>query len=395
MHYLDQGVIYHLLNQYANSNQAFEQAYLFGEDYKNKLGSEAVSTFVSPNASLYMGEVHEHILLLYYKTLNYMSLGKPMEAMVECKRINLRLQALSDKYKGKNRYKRDAFAHVLIGLLYEANEDWNNACIAYRNAYEVYQNDYRNLFGFGAPLQLQNDLLRCAYLSGLNDVVTSYEKQMGRKYVHKKNNNGTLIVFWNNGLAPVKKEVGLTFVIVPGAGGVVQFQNKDEDITLPFALSGGNANSLSGLRALRVVFPKYVERRPRYKQAYVLTGDKRYALEPAEDINAIAQKVLKQRMVWELSKTLLRVALKKAAEAAIRKENQNLGAIAGILGAATEQADTRAWYSLPHTIHYTRIELPQGKQNLKWQIGNNIDTFSTIIPRRGLAFKSISSPLVR
>jgi len=35
-----------------------------------------------------------------------------------------------------------------------------------------------------------------------------------------------------------------------------------------------------------------------------------------------------------------------------------------ILNAVTEKADTRNWQTLPHSIYYTRISLPEGKHKL-------------------------------
>ena len=51
-----------------------------------------------------------------------------------------------------------------MGLIFDANRDYNNAFIAYRNAVDIYQEDYLPLFGLDAPKQLQQDLLRTAYL---------------------------------------------------------------------------------------------------------------------------------------------------------------------------------------------------------------------------------------
>ena len=65
------------------------------------------------------------------------------DALVEVRKINIRLQQLNDKYPDhKNRYQRDAFAQLLMGLIYDAAGDYNNAFIAYRNAYNTYQTDY-------------------------------------------------------------------------------------------------------------------------------------------------------------------------------------------------------------------------------------------------------------
>ena len=79
-----------------------------------------------------------------------------------------------------------------------------------------------------------------------------------------------------------------------------------------------------------------------------------------EDVNKIAFKCLDERMTLELSKALIRVAVKKAAEYSVRKGDKRLGALMGIINAITERADTRNWQTLPHSIYYCRIPLREG-----------------------------------
>jgi hypothetical protein len=77
---------------------------------------------------------------------------------------------LNDKYgSDKNRYGRDAFANVMVGLLYAAGGDCNNAFIAYRNAMEIYETDYAANFNIQPPAQLKADILRTAYVTGFNE----------------------------------------------------------------------------------------------------------------------------------------------------------------------------------------------------------------------------------
>ena len=92
---------------------------------------------------VYAGEDHELVLMHYFKALNFLRMNQFDEALVECRRINNKLNLLNDRYeKKKNRYRRDAFALNLMGIAYEASGDVNNAFIAYRNAYEAYDEDY-------------------------------------------------------------------------------------------------------------------------------------------------------------------------------------------------------------------------------------------------------------
>ncbi len=56
----------------------------------------------------------------YYKSLNYLGLGKNEDAMVEARRISLRSFAQQDKAGFKtNKYSDDAFALMLQGIIYE------------------------------------------------------------------------------------------------------------------------------------------------------------------------------------------------------------------------------------------------------------------------------------
>ena len=72
------------------------------------------------------------------------------------------------------------------------------------------------------------------------------------------------------------------------------------------------ANQLSSLSVVRIAFPKYNERPPVFHAGYVTTGGKQYTLELAENVNLIAQKTLQERMAAEVTKGILRFALKKS-----------------------------------------------------------------------------------
>src|SRR5690606_25140668 len=149
--YVNNGLLLSVMGKYEESNSYLEKAYLFGEDYRINYAREAASYLTNPTVTIYRGEDHEHLMLLYYKSLNFLKLEKYEEALVECRRLNIRLQQLSDRYSSPERYKRDAFIHNLMGIIYQANSDWNNAFIAYRNALEIYEEDYSRMFGLPAP----------------------------------------------------------------------------------------------------------------------------------------------------------------------------------------------------------------------------------------------------
>jgi hypothetical protein len=218
------------------------------------------------------------------------------------------------------------------------------------------------------PQQLKEDLLRVAYENNFLEDLHRYEKEFDMKYTHDKAKKGDLVFLWHNGLGPVKAETSINFTILRGQAGIVNFSNEDLNLNFSFPVDDSTyyKSGLSQLELIRIVFPKYVERPTLYNQAEISWEGKTATLDMVENVNAVAFKTLNQRMLLEVGKSLLRVAMKKASEYTLRKENQEAGALLGIVNAFTEQADTRNWQSVPHSIYYTRMKLPEGKQEVKF-----------------------------
>lgn len=384
LYYANQGVVNYMLGDYEKSNEWLEKAYIFGEDYHKNYANIAASFLVNPNTITYPGEDHEHLLLLYYKALNYLKLKNYEAALVECRRLNLRLNELSDKYRSDNKYKRDAFIHNLMGIIYEASGDVNNAFIAYRNALEIYETDYRELFQVNVPNQLKLDLLRTAYLNGFSTELDFYENKFNKKYEPQSANAQELVFFWQNGLGPVKAEWSINFTALDGGDGFITFANDEYDFSFPYQISDPNQKSdLTDLRLFRVSFPKYRDRGEYFQKGTIEVSNQQYPLNLGENVNAIARKTLEERMLQEFAKGLLRAATKKALEAAIRGDQsgddkdktreqkqeeafrEGLSLLVGVMNAATEKADTRNWQTIPYSIYYTRVPMEVGDNTVK------------------------------
>lgn len=396
---VNNGLVLSMLGRYDESNEYFEKAFLFGEDYRKNYLNEAASYLTNPMITSYKGEDHEHLMLLYYKAINFLKMGKTQEALVECRRVNIRLQQLSDRYQNENKYQRDAFIHTLMGVIYDTDKDYNNAFIAYRNALEIYQDDYSRLFGVYAPEQLKKDILRTAWLSGFTNDFNLYKNEFNMPdYEYVAPEGGELVFFWHNGLSPVKAEWGINFV-VDRRGNMVYFYNRELGLTFPFPLEGYDErekNGLGSLEIFRVALPRYVERPTYYSEATLTWQGNSTQLQLLEDVNKIAFKSLQQRMDLELSKALIRVALKKVAEYQVKQEDKTLGSVLGMINAITEKADTRNWQTLPHSIYYSRISLNPGpnvvKLSLKGPRGDYSDHEFTYQANKGqILFHTFSS----
>ena len=369
LYYMNRGYVDFMLSDYEASNQAFETAEILAEQQSKALLAEIAVQVSNPEARPYQPEDFEVIMIHFYKALNYLQIEDMEGALVEARKINNKLNQLNDKYPDhKNRYQQDAFALLLMGIIYDASGDNNNAFIAYRNAYNVYQTDYTQNFGIGAPEQLKRDLLRTAQACGFTSELRQYEREFGWKYTPEPTPNGQVVLFWLNGFGPVKASWDITFAKRNGSNGAVIFYNDELGLSFPFHISTGYSDaqkkSIADLEVLRAAFPKYVERPLYFTSGTITTNGRNYSLEIAQNINEIAFKTLHDRMVREFSNSLLRLASKKTVEHVARGKNEWVGALIGAVNAATETADTRNWQTLPYAISYSRIPLSAGENKL-------------------------------
>lgn len=377
IYYANNGLLQSILGQYVESNNNLEKAFLFGEDYRINYLKEAASYLSNPNLTPYRGEDHEHLMVLYFKALNFLKMNKPEEALVECRRLNIRLNQLSDKYSSEKKLQRDAFIHTLMGIIYQSTKDYNNAFIAYKNAVDVYEGDYATFFSITTPEQLKKDLLNTAFWTGFTAEFETYKTRFNMPDYTPSHPEAELVFFWHNGLAPVKDEWSVNFVIDHQSDNLVAFKNERLGLIFPFQVDTDKNKDLSSLEVFRVAFPKYVERPAYFQQAELEVSGRSHRLELGEDTNKIAFYSLKQRMFEEMSKGLLRAALKKVTEHSLRKEDENIGALIGLVNAVTEKADTRNWQTLPHSIFYAKVSLQEGTNpvnfNLKGADGKTVN----------------------
>jgi len=371
LYFCNRGVVAFMNGQYELSNNYFNKADYYVEDFSKSVGNQALALVTNPMVKPYRPEDFEAVLVHFYKALNYLYLKDYEGALVECRRVNIVLQKLNDKYKkNKNKYSRDAFAHCMMGLIYEATGNANDAFIAYRNALEIYEDDYKKLFGVQVPEQLKQDLMRTAHQLGFRNELDFYQNKFGLTYEPEDPDKGHLVFFWLNGFGPVKDEWSINFTNTGYNDGWITLANEEQNLTFPIYIGSKSARdqqAFKNLSFMRVAFPKYKERKPVFNQGHLVANGQNYPLELGEDINAVAFQCLKDRMMREMASGIARLATKKALEELARNENENLGTVLSIVNAMTEKADTRNWQSLPYSISYCRIPLDEGNQTVELQ----------------------------
>ncbi len=381
LYLLEKGKLAHLMKEYEKSNALLNEADLYMEDARTSAKDIAMGTLLNPMMQTYKGEAFEQFMVHYYKAMNYLHLGKLNEALVEARRISLRSYELQDAVK-ESKYADDAFSLMLQGLIYEKAGDINNSFIAYRNSAEIFIRNNYVYYDVRMPEQLKHDLLRTAYLNGFYDVVERYENIFSMDYVPSADTlapGGELVLFWENGMAPVKHEQQYFFTLNKNGSGNFVFTDATGGLNIPF-YSGlkfdPGESGLDGIRSYRVAFPKYVEQPVEFNRAIASVNDTRYPLELTESINALAFASLRERFLKEMTLTLSRLAVKKLAEYAARpkeddknkKEKEALAMAVQIFNFASEKADTRNWQSLPHSIHYVRLPLKPGQNTVSLEL---------------------------
>lgn len=396
LYLMEKGKVEHLRGNYEASNNLLEQAYIMVDDkIKTSTGQYVVAKFTNPNAEPYKGEDFEKVIIHYYKALNYFMLGRPAEALVEAKRINIKLYELNEKYTAnKNKYSEDAFSQVLQGIIYESTGDVNNAFIAYRNAEEIYTKNGNEYFGVKFPQQLKDDLLRTSFALSFREEFEGYKKKFGMPKDFKPNPPalGEAIIFWENGLGPAKDQLILT---ASGKYGAFVGTYTDEGQTREFLLPIPPGVDIGIINAIAI--PKYRKRDSFYANAVLEAGSREIPVETVEDFYPIARQCLQDRMLREVVDIVARFAVKKGTSAGLGAIAENnlkgdwgdlIRAAGDIAGAATERADTRNWQTLPNTIGYARVPLTQGENKItikKYGPQGVVDTDTIIIPfRRGL-----------
>ncbi|HRC44644.1 MAG TPA: hypothetical protein PLT27_11360 [Nitrospira sp.] len=386
---MERGMTLHLAGDHVQSNSLLEQASLEVERlYTRTIRTETAAFLTNDTMLPYEGDPYEHVMINVIKALNYAAMGQLMEAVVEARQIDHRLNVLSDSAKEKDGYREDAFARYLTGVLYEATGDLNNAFIAYRKAYEIYEST-GGWARMPIPPMLRADLLRTTDALHMTAEFEEYRRQFpdtGWVPLQGHPDLAQVVVIGYNGRAPRKEEVHLDIPISLGAlqlvllnRGVIHASNRQERRVADSVLYGLNG------RVVRVALPRLVPQKTQVLHESItlvprngesITGQSQLMYNGT----ALAEKSLSDRMPGITTKALARAAVKfTAAEAATRGSQHAVnkgdaawvGLLVGLLthglAVASEVADTRSWRTLPDEIQISRLWVPAGEYDSRIQ----------------------------
>jgi len=383
---MDRGMTLQLAGDYQQSNAILEQAEEeLDRLYTRKIRTETLAFTTNDTALPYEGDPYEQVLINVLKALNYAVLGQWQDALVEARRIDHRLNVLSDRTKEKNAYRDDGLARYLSGILYESTGDVNNAFIAYRKAYENFEAT-RAWSHTAVPSQLREDLLRTAEALHFTQELAEYQQLFPDSRWETSQalqQLAQVVVISYNGRAPRKEDLFLDLPISldalqlvllnRGFSQSIRHSNRAVDTAL-YGLNG---------RVVRVALPRLVPQKthvPVDRVSLIPDNGMRVTLntELVHNVTALADKALSERMAGVTVKALARAATKFAlAEGATRGAQQAagkdaapwVGLLVGLLtkgmAVASEEADKRSWQTLPDEIHLARVWVPPGRYQVQ------------------------------
>ncbi|MFQ2108456.1 COG3014 family protein [Aeromonas rivipollensis] len=377
---LERGRIAWLAGQDAISKQGFAAAdsRLAWEDnqarYRLSQGlAQAGSLLTNDQTMAYRTPDYERTMLHHYLALNYLQRGDAEGALVEVRRANQvqerALKARADEVrKAKEKSEeaeadgemrqlmsrgapeldrligrvkngfQNAYTFYFSGVLYEAAGDLNDAWVDYQRGYQIAPDNQ----------SLQDALLRLARLRGSADELKETEKKVGRKAPPPAKDQGQLVVLFEDGLIPARREIFLP---------------------LPISTSSGD------FRTFTVAVPYYDNRASDTGPLMVSVGKQTGRTSSLVRLESLAAKDLQERLPGMLTRQALRLVAKEQLRRSAAKEGGDVGNIlVGIFNTLSERADTRSWLTLSAEASSWQGMVPAGEVQLQLGAGSAMRT---------------------
>ncbi|MFN2426508.1 MAG: COG3014 family protein [Candidatus Binatia bacterium] len=369
---LDRAVLLHIQGNPAASNAEFDRGLALIKTYEdravvsaNEVGRGAGSVLLNDKTLEYQGEGFEKVLIHAFKAQNYLMMGDEEGARVEIRNANMRqdeerrkhaeeieaakaeagkqnLASFDDKVNNAfassssvlsriDNVYQNPFATYLSGVVYEINGELDDAFLDFKNAYQMVPSPLiaSDLSRLAARLQRQDEL-----------------RELGIPLVQGPSNVGDTLVVLDDGLAPARAQ-------------------------LKFPIPAGNT-----VAAVAVPITEPVP--SNLGEAVILdqAGNEIGRTSMLVDIEAMSVRNLHDRYPAILTRQAIRLAAKIAASNAAVAAAAQHSAEAKVLtqlftsigNVASEQADLRAWYQLPRSIHVARISVPTGQSSVTMRL---------------------------
>lgn len=319
---------YATLLQYAgrlkDSNDYFFKALKLIDEFDYQSISRVTgSLLLNEEMVQYKGDTFEKIFVNAYLALNFLEMNDLDSALVETRRINQKYQAY--RQEEKKNFEMNPFATYLSALIWEADGKYDDAFIAFKDAYKLDANIGR----------IESDLVRTARKSQRMDEY----KRLKNEFSQVKEDPS----WYDKSLSDV----------------VVIFQN------------GWGARKDFNPQSPRFPILRSVYSESRNVRVHVEPLDKNKGgpyLAQTEFVYSVDDAAIKTLLEDQGSLAARRIGgivAKEVAADQIRQKNELLGLVAQIAMHASDRADLRQWSFLPKEFQMARIRIKPGKYKLR------------------------------
>jgi hypothetical protein len=319
LYLMDLGMVYHTARKYPEAIKTFHAAEKIADakDFTS-ITQEVGAVITNDDVLFYKGEDFEKLLIIVYLALDYTLSGKWDDALVECRRVNRKLDMLVAA--GAKVDEHNAFAKYLAAALFESQHDWNNAWVDYR----MLRKWEANAPYLGVALLRLSDKLQAMqeFEQYRKDYPTEKDFRLGK-------DRGEVILLVEQGKAPVKVP-SFAYRLVP------MFEKRFY-------------NS-------RNIVLRDAKDPARYAETMTLF-----------DIEGTAIRELNAKIPGIIAKKIAGIAAKEAVGYGVGKavDNKLVGALTSLFLHASDKADLRSWTTLPSSLQIARLTLPAGRRDLE------------------------------
>jgi hypothetical protein len=271
------------------------------------------ATLLNEQMLQYKGDKFEKLFINAMAALSYVEMNDYENAMVEVRRINEKTKKFAEDEKRS--FELNSFASYLSGIIYEQSKNYDDACIAYQDAYNIDPS-------FG---QVANDMLTACWRAKRRDEFNTLVKK-----IHPTNEEV------ESAKQSPKNKKEITIIYLQGWGPKKADRPRDPE------------------------FP-YLQPTPSLTRKILVTGEAEnkpvtYKSQTVYSVEKAAINTLEADYSYLVARRVGARIAKEVAADQIRQKNRALGDIAWIVMVASERADLRNWSFLPETIQVVRMD---------------------------------------
>ncbi len=361
--YLDMGIALHNAGEYEKSNKYLtyaEQA--IEENFTKSISTLVTSMILNDNVLDYPGEDYEDIFINILMALNYIHQNNPEDAMVEVRRVDVKLSKLESKYKGM----ADRLSKTKENVKFTPGQT-DLRCSALGSYISMLSYIHLGKLDDARIDRVRVEKVTPVKLkSFLNEVL---ETPSGGKV--------SLYPICFTGKSPVKNPLELSLDLNPDLKlGRIRIPGEEKP-TLFFGYNGEEDLHF------KFTVPTIKDRESRIDRIRILVNGKcvgeMYHLEVFSNVARKAFEVKKPIIYLRAGlRTFLKSMLDKKATDEIDKKTEDkklLGAVlkffVDVATDVTESADLRCWRTMPGNAYVGRIDLPPGTYDITFEYLND------------------------